>query len=249
MSPSNSNLPATTGEAKSSTSSLNRTQSFRPKSSPKANAQELCLLVLDASGSMAGTADGGQTKADAVNEAARGLINRLNASSKRANFHVGVINFDTRTVIRQAAIPISTVSLSVSVLEMSDLGHATNIGNALETAYEMSIDFLSREQPGGLKHNVVIMVLSDGLCHRSDLTRQIAGRIKETHRINKLKIATVLFQGLADDDDDEESAAASDLLREIASTKLSGEVCFTKTKNPETLRQFLIASSGVDQQS
>ena len=243
MNPSKETLPATTG-ANSSVKALNQTQKFRPPLKPQVMARQLCLLVLDASGSMEGAHFGGHTKADAVNEAAQGLIKRLKISSQSANFHIGIINFDTRVIIRQQPLAVADIDPLTPVLELSDLGHATDIGKALEIAYEMSKAFLDNYQPGRPHHSVVIMILSDGLCHSSIVTREVAERIKDAHQLNILKIATVLFQGAEEDEEDHEIAAASALMQEVASVKQDGDKCFLKTSSAEALRRFLIASSG-----
>lgn len=246
MNPNPDNLPATT-RTNSSVNALNQTQNFRPLPKQQAMARQLCLLVLDASGSMEGAHFGGHTKANAVNEATQGLINRLKISSQSANFQVGIINFDTRVIIRQQPLAIANVNPSTPALELTDLGHATDIGKALETAYEMSKAFLDNYQQGGPHHSVVIMILSDGLCHRSDATREIAERIKKAHKLNILKIATVLFQGSGEDEEDHETITASTLMQEVASVKQDGDKCFLKTSSVEALRQFFIASSGIIQ--
>ena len=233
----NSSNLLVTGSISNTISALNQTKIFRPKSTPKANACQLCLLVLDASGSMRWAHYGGQTKADAVNEGTLGLITRLKQSSKRADFHVGVINFDHRVIVRQQPIPVLTMELPKALLELDDLGDATDIGNALKQAHLICESFLAGQQAGGLPHSTVILLMSDGVCRDPEQTLVIAETIKQDHPMNKIKIVTSLFG-----DDNDESASAVDLLRTIASIK-DGTPCFLQTDNVEALRNFFAASS------
>lgn len=108
----------------------------------------------------------------------------------------------------------------------------------------MAEAFLSKEQPGGLSHKVVILLMSDGMCCYPDKTCIMAKRIKENYPVNKLKIATALFQGIINHQD-EETETAIKLLEEIASTEMGGMTCFLHTTSPEALRKFFEASSGV----
>ena len=246
MNPSkDSNLPATTGSnMEKPTNGLDQTQNFRPSFAPKATARQLCMLVLDASGSMKSAHYGGHTKAVAANEAAQGLIHRLKTSSRRANFQVGIINFDTEVIVRQLPTPVTEMDHTAPVLEIDDLGSATDIGEALQEAYSIAEAFLSQQQPGGLQHAVVILLMSDGICCYPDETRSIAERIKVTFPIKKLKVATALFEGFAGQQN-QHTADAIELLEEIASTDAAGMPCFLHTSSPEALRRFFEASSGV----
>lgn len=235
----NTNLPATSNKA-NSVELLNQTKRLRPNI-PKASASQLCLLVLDASGSMNNLHYGGQTKADAVKEASLGLITRFKQSSKRANFHLGILNFDHRVIIRQEPTPVMSMKNDI-VLIMNDLGARTDIGNALLKAYEICTAFLAEEQSGGLPHSTVILIMSDGFCDKPEETIAIAEDIKQKHTLRKLKIATSIF-GIKNHDTEAEKAI--ELLKNVASLNEDGTPCFQQTDSVEALRNFFIVSSGV----
>ena len=60
--------------------------------------EQLGILVLDGSGSMAEQGISDQSKAEEVNQAVRGLISRLRNSRRRENFYLAVVTYDDKVM-------------------------------------------------------------------------------------------------------------------------------------------------------
>jgi uncharacterized protein YegL len=192
--------------------------------------EQLALLVLDNSGSMAENGNGSLTKGGEVNLAVQGLIRRLKDSKKAVNFYLSVIAFDTKAELVTEIAPIKNSNELKNYNLVSDFGGGTHIGHGLQMAREIAEHFLSGQVPEGLTRDVIIIIMSDGMCQNRDETLREVSLLKQ---INKVKIFSTYFKGPGAND-----IASSDLLQNISSSKSN----FTETYDAETLRDFFFKS-------
>ena len=194
---------------------------------------QLFIPVLDGSGSMKEQAAGNVSKAQATNGAVRGLLTRMKVSRVAPNFDCGLITFDSAPTVVVPVQSLASVDDNGDYDPLRNHGGGTCIYAALEEAERMVADYLAKEPPGGVSHQAVVIVMSDGCCSKPARTRQVADRIKATHG-NKVTIACTLFGTIGQVD-----VAGEELLREIA----TDPVRYYKTVyDAETLRQFMLAS-------
>jgi uncharacterized protein YegL len=123
--------------------------------------EQLGILVLDGSGSMAEIGGTSQSKANEVNLAVRSLVARLKASRNRDNFYLGIITFDT--TVNEKRVPPTAITQMDEFGDYDPLnghGGGTHIGDALEKAADVARSFLSSQQR--FPRSAVIVVMSDG---------------------------------------------------------------------------------------
>ena len=123
--------------------------------------EQLGILVLDGSGSMADIGETSKSKADEVNTAVRGLISRLAHSRLRDNFLLAVITFDTKVdENRVPPTPVTTLDEFGDYNSLHGHGGGTNIGDALDKAATVAKSFLGSQQ--SFPRTAVIVIMSDG---------------------------------------------------------------------------------------
>jgi Mg-chelatase subunit ChlD len=209
-------------------------------STPK-SFDQLGIFIPDGSGSMFDQTVGGIRKADAVNDALRGVFSRFKASRYANNFTFAVVPFDTHATLLTPPTSATVIDDNGNYDPTNGHGNGTFIGCGLKLAEQLANDFLKFNQGEGLAQSVVIVVMSDGMCGEPDKTKQIASRIKQN---SKLTICSTLFSAVGANNS--EMNAAEQLLRDIATDPSIG---YQTTYDPETLRKFFIksmsASSGV----
>jgi Mg-chelatase subunit ChlD len=194
---------------------------------------EFAILVLDGSGSMMDPAVGNISKADAVNQACRNLFTRFRVSGVAGNFTFSVITFDDHPERRLEPTSATVVDDNGDYNPLHGHGSGTNIYAALELAEQQAKEFLSQEQPGGLPHGVVIVVMSDGMCSDPARTQSVADRIKKGSNGARIKLATAFFATLGQND-----PAGEQLLHSLASHPMLAKTVY----DAETLRGFFTAS-------
>lgn len=204
---------------------------------PSPTSEQLGLPTLDGTGSMKGAdkSDPSKTKAEAVAEAVKGLLERLYVSSRRNEIHMAVIAYDSNDPGEVRAERFSVTSEEM-VQKPADFwnplrghGGSTPIGAALAKAGEMAKEFLDHE--GELPREVVIVLMSDGLHnygrdHGLPEPEPVAEQLKADPRIT---IATVAYGGDAD----------VERLKRLASDE---ERYFTEVDDPDSLRDFFVWS-------
>jgi hypothetical protein len=194
---------------------------------------QLFIPTLDGSGSMTEQAVGGITKAQAANDAVRGLLTRMKVGRSAPNFSCGVITFDTAAAVRLQSTPLASADDNGDYNPLRGHGGGTCIYRALEEGERMVTAFLAGAPPEGVRHSAVIIVMSDGCCSLPARTREVARRIKDTFG-SKVIIAGTLFATVGSPD-----PAGEQLLREIASDPVT---YFKVVYDAETLRGFMEAS-------
>lgn len=149
-----------------------------------AASRQLVLLARDASNSMLETVDNelGINKAAAVAMATGGLLRRLVASSKSANFHVSLLDYHDQVSHRTAPVPLSAFDLDGDLDPTCHGVGGTFIGSALEAGAEVAHSFLA-DTSSGLPSSVVFVILSDGECLHPDRTRALIDGLRRDERI------------------------------------------------------------------
>jgi len=195
--------------------------------------EQLGIIVLDGSGSMKEPDSSGEAKAASADRAAQDLIKRLQQSIKKDNFFISVITYDDKAILRLKPTQVTNITLIPSFDPLEGHGGQTNIGGALQMAYEVAQGFLSEES--FFERCVVIVLMTDGKHNTGQNPNTVVSEIKKSEL--PIMIATVGF-GRTDDID-------VGLLEEIASTTRSDkgeQKMFKLTNNPEELRNFFLAS-------
>ncbi|MDT7948173.1 MAG: vWA domain-containing protein [Thermoflexus sp.] len=217
--------------------------------------EELALLVLDGSGSMAEREPRtGLTKADSVmfhlvrepaseNPRSGSLLARLLRSRNRSSFWLGILAFSSRVEQILPPTPLTQVdpqSLDFDLL--SRFGDNTAIGRALEEADRVAQLWLAGADPK-LPRFVTILLMSDGCetCGTDPVgvAQRIHARVAATPspgpaRLNRpaLVIATAAYG----DDADEAT------LQAIASRHPGGQPMFARVQTGAELRDFFLRS-------
>lgn len=188
----------------------------------------LGLLVLDGSASMSEQTRDKCSKAQCVNVAVRELLGRLKASRVSKNFSIAVVTFDTAAKVHTPITAIEAVDTFADYDPLLAHGGGTDMGVALQTAQQLAEDFLKQPDAVTMPHNVVIVVMSDGMSTGDPLT--VANLMKQNPKIT---ICSTLFAKVG-----EIEPQAERLLKEIASSPLSYRTSYAA----EDLRKFFIAS-------
>jgi uncharacterized protein YegL len=191
---------------------------------------QLGILVLDGSGSMAEQSVGKISKAQAVNGAVREMLTRFSVSRHRRNFAFAVVAFDEQASVHTPATPAEQIDDNADYDPMRGHGGGTSIGAGLHQARGIAEEFL-RASPEGILSSVVIVVMSDGLDGDPAGTLRMAEEIKG---IPSITLCTTYFSevGAAE-------PAAQEHLRALATYPATG---FKTVYDAETLRKFFIAS-------
>lgn len=103
---------------------------------------QLGLLILDGSGSMEGPSLNGMTKADAVNDATRGLCTRFKASSQRKNYQMGFVSFASEGRVLMEPMAVADIDDNASFDPRHQNGTDTFIGSGLQVAQCLAEEFL-----------------------------------------------------------------------------------------------------------
>jgi len=201
---------------------------------------QLCVLVLDGSGSMSHLLEDGSTKTEATKAAAIELIRTLKKSTKSSGFHVGIICYDTIPQIKLYSQPIDSINeADIDLGEEFGEGSYTRIDLALLEAEKMASAFLKTAEPGNqLKRDARILLMSDGYCNEPENTKEVSINIKSNHG-DKIRMCCCLLS----DEDEEALDEAETLMKHIASNDKSGKLCFTRASTGRDLRSFFEGSS------
>jgi uncharacterized protein YegL len=189
--------------------------------------EQLGILVLDGSGSMATKGETGQPKTDEVNTAVRGLIALLKTSRLKDNFHLAVITFDSRVDDNRVS-PTTVTNLDElgDYNPMSGHGGGTHIGDALDKASVVATAFLGVKT--SFPRSVVIVLMSDGQNKGGLDPVSVADSIKASGRPITLCCAGY---GKGTDVD-------ALTLQKVASDASA----YIRAYNPDDLRKFFVAS-------
>lgn len=212
---------------------------------------QLGIFVLDGSGSMAEGIQGGGTKAIAVDTAMKDLLTMFKTSKKRSSFSFAVVTFDTKATLKVAATSADTIDETTNYNPLLGHGGGTLIYEGLKVAEQLADDYLSQTHSSGIRHSVIILLMTDGECHKPEETKRIAKQIQHGPNGNMITICTTFFSSMGQT----VNQPAKDLLVSIATQQFNG---FKEVHDAASLREFFersisaslggitIGGSGVD---
>ena len=192
---------------------------------------QLGIFVLDGSGSMAEDIQGGGTKATAVDTAMKDLLTIFKTSRRRSSFSFAVITFDTKAVLKVAPTPADNIDEAANYNPLPGHGGGTFIYEGLKVAEQLADDYLSQIPSSGPRHSVIILLMTDGECHKPEETKRIAKQIQHGPNGHKITICTTFFSSLGQTVDQ----PAKDLLVSIATQQYNG---FKEVHDAASLREF-----------
>lgn len=196
--------------------------------------EQLCILVLDGSGSMAAVeSSSGQVKADAVEDACRELLDRLQSSDMADQFLLAAVTFDARVECPLLPAAVNEMDEGDLILDLLHChGGVTAVGDALARAGEMAEQFLQGEDDA-IPRYVVILLMSDGQSNHGTDPLPVAQQLKTRFAQSKAHGPELTVAAAAYGDDADEG-----MLRQIA----SGSSFFTRVKSGSELRDFFFSS-------
>jgi hypothetical protein len=196
--------------------------------------EQLCILVLDGSGSMAALeSSSGLIKADSVEEACRELLDRLQSSDMADQFLLAAVTFDDRVDCPLLPTAVDEMDEGDLVLDLlQSHGSVTAVGDALARAGQIAEQFLQGED-AAIPRYVVILLMSDGQSNHGSDPLQVANQLKARFDQIKAHGPEMTLAAAAYGDD-----AAEDTLRQIA----SGSDYYKRVKTGSELRDFFFSS-------
>lgn len=203
---------------------------------------QLCLLLLDGSGSMTYELEPGVSKADAAAAATAQLLELLKKSSNAASFSLGIICFaeivETR-LYQQYVLNLKEDQLDFTPFPKNATCRYTYIAQALDEAERMAEGFLNSKDAGSpMQRTVRILLVSDGYATDAEKAKESAERIKNKFG-DTVRINTTIFGR----SEEEEYQLAEQLLKDLASTDEKGQLCYERTPSAAALRAFLERTS------
>lgn len=196
---------------------------------------QLGILVLDGSGSMGATGRQQLTKAQEVELGVKELFTRFDASSKKSNFSFACIKFDTTSTVTLQPTAFQDLNyFGEDFNPLNGKGKGTHIFDALNEAKKLAEDFLANAPSDGLRHSVVILLMSDGLCFQPETTIAVAENIKQNKQI---VIASAYFAEIGNSNS--EVNDTKNLLQTVATNPVS---YYATVYDGEALRKFFESS-------
>ena len=192
---------------------------------------QLGIFVLDGSGSMTEAIRGGGTKAAAVDTAMKDLLTVFKTSKKRSSFSFPVGTFDAGAVLAVSPTPADTIDEAADYNPLLGHGGGTFIYEGLKVAEQLANDYLMQNQLSSLPCSVIILLMTDGECHKPEETKRIAEQIQQGSNGNKITICTTFFSSIGQT----VNKSAKDLLVSIATQRDSG---FKEVYDAASLRDF-----------
>ena len=203
---------------------------------------QLGILVIDGSGSMNATGRQQLTKAQEVEMGLKEMFSRFDASRVKNNFSFACIKFDTTASTTLQPTPFDELDyFNEDFNPLNGKGKGTHIFDALNEAKKIAEDFLNNAPADGVKHSVVILLMSDGLCFQPETTIAVSDNIKKN---NQIVLASAYFAEVGNIDT--QVNQTKNLLQAIATNPVS---YYATVYDGETLRKFfersISQSSGI----
>jgi hypothetical protein len=196
---------------------------------------QLGILVLDGSGSMSEKGRNNLTKAQEVEMGMKEMFSRFDASRVKNNFSFSCIKFDTSPTVTLQPTPFKDIDyFSEDFNPLNGKGGGTHIFDALSEAQRVAELFLNNAPQGGVRHSVVILLMSDGMCFEPQTTKDISNQIKTKGGID-LACAFLAEIGAGN----EETNDTKSLMQSIATDPIR---YYATVYDGESLRKFFEAS-------
>lgn len=197
---------------------------------------QLGILVLDGSGSMSETGRNNLTKAQEVEIGMKEMFSRFDASRVKNNFSFACIKFDTTPTITLQPTAFKDIDyFREDFNPLNVKGGGTHIFDALAEAQKIADQFLLNAPQDGVRHSVVILLMSDGMCFEPQKTLDISNQIKSKGGID---IACAYLSELGSVNETEKNDTKS-LMQSIATNPVQ---YYATVYDGESLRKFFEAS-------
>lgn len=197
---------------------------------------QLGILVLDGSGSMSESGKNGLTKAQEVEMGMKEMFSRFDASRVKNNFSFSCIKFDTSATVTLPPTVFSNIDYyNEDFNPMNGKGGGTHIFEALKEAKTVAENFLNKAPQGGVRHSVVILLMSDGMCFEPQETINVSNSIKS---IGGIDIACAYLAEIGTANESDKSDTQS-LMKSIATNPVQ---YYQTVYDGDTLRKFFEAS-------
>ncbi|MCL2072672.1 MAG: CAP domain-containing protein [Marinilabiliaceae bacterium] len=200
--------------------------------------EQLCVFLLDGSGSMDDIGEMNNTLAENVGRTFKDFMSFFKESSIKEDFQIAVINFDYEAVVRQPRIALTEFP-DFENYNPRDIGKedpGTNIGLGLIEAKKIIDEFLAEPNPDEYRRDAVIAILSDGMCQHPESTLKIA---RELDANGNIIISCGLFTTKEREDKYLFNKDAKNFLQDIKSQ----EGLYGVIRDNKTLRKWFEASS------
>lgn len=203
---------------------------------------QLGILVLDGSASMTVNGRQGLTKAQEVELGMKEMFTRFDASRVKNNFSFACVKFDTSATTSLQPIAFNNLDyFNEDFNPLNGKGGGTHIFDGLSEAKKLADEFLVNAPKDGVKHSVIILLMSDGLCFEPETTKSISKTIKQDHNID---IACAYLAEIGNNN--QESNEIKNLMQEVATNPVS---YYSTVYDGDSLRKFfersISQSSGI----
>lgn len=197
---------------------------------------QLGILVLDGSGSMSEIGRKQLTKAQEVEMGIKEMFSRFDASRVKNNFSFSCIKFDTTPEVTLQPTPFNDIDYFTEDFNpLNGKGGGTHIFEALKEAQKVSENFLKNASKEGLRHSVVILLMSDGMCFEPNETMKVANQIKSAGGID---LACAFLSEIGTNNEMEKNDTKN-LMQNIATDPIR---YYATVHDGESLRKFFEAS-------
>ncbi len=195
--------------------------------------KQLGILVLDGSGSMKERTARQITKGEEVSVGVRNLFSRFKDSKQSNNFCFAVIYYDGKAKLVLDVTETKDVDDTFDYNPLNGMGGETSIAEGLKIAKRIAEKFLLQNKPGGLKHSVVTLIMTDGVDMTPAETRSMANALKSMDGVD---VAACFFETLG-----AEAQAMKECMNFLKEL-ISDPLLFSSVSNEEELRLFFIRS-------
>lgn len=161
------------------------------------NFLQLGILVLDGSESMTYEAKKeGISKGEAVNRSVREFFKRMQISTNKNSYRMAIVNFDVRAIRALNITEVTALNTNCDYNPTKGLCGQTRFYVGLQEAEAIAEEFLSKEDKGGPKRSVVIVIMTDGLDMAEKDTSEYLAKLKSKPYFddNKIKITACYFE-------------------------------------------------------
>jgi len=197
---------------------------------------QLGILVLDGSGSMEEKGRNNLTKGQEVEMGMKEMFSRFDGSRVKNNFSFACVKFDTTATATLQPTPFKDIDYyGQDFNPLAGKGGGTHIFDGLSEAKNIAVQFLSNAPQGGVRHSVVILLMSDGMCFEPQKTLDVADQIKKSGGID---IACAYLSEIGSGNEAEKNDTKN-LMQLIATNPIQ---YYATVYDGESLRKFFEAS-------
>lgn len=197
---------------------------------------QLVVFILDGSGSMSTNGSTGFPKGSEVENAVKGVIERLRSSKNKNSFDVAVWAYaeDCKQILQPTVVTQIDNAIDLNPCNHVEFPRRTLLKEALKSVSEQCQSYLKQYEQK--TSQAIVLILSDGGIHDQEAAEDVAS----TMRSNKVTIGTTFLESAdwIEKHDPEDLAFLQENLLALASHK----DIFMSTLDPEEVRKHMIKS-------